>query len=100
MSKITVDAEKGKAVVVPESELNTITAPKLEKELEGIMDSLNELVLDFSNVEYMSSAGLRVVLGAHQVMKKKGGLKIINVSEIVMEAFEVTGLLNALNFGE
>lgn len=100
MAKITMDSEKGKAVVVPGSKLDSITAPELEKELEGILDGLNELELDFSNVEYISSAGLRVVLGTHQAMKKKGGLKITNVSDIVRDGFEVTGLLDVLDFGE
>ena len=71
--------------------LDTTTAPELEKELKASLDSVNALTLDFSGLDYISSAGLRVLLSAHKAMVKKGGMKVTNVSEIVSEVFDVTG---------
>ncbi len=76
--------------------VDTTTAPALETELKGSFDSCESLVLDFAGVEYISSAGLRVLLSAQKVMSKKGGMKLINVSEDIMEIFEVTGFSDIL----
>ncbi len=76
--------------------VDTTTAPALEAELKESYDSCNELVLDFANVEYISSAGLRVLLVSQKVMSKKGGMKVVNVSEDIMEIFEVTGFTDIL----
>jgi anti-sigma B factor antagonist len=76
--------------------IDTTTAPALETELKGSFDSCESLVLDFAEVEYISSAGLRVLLSAQKVMSKKGGMKLINVSEDIMEIFEVTGFSDIL----
>ena len=80
-----------------EGRLDTMTAPELEKELNGSLGSADSLVLDFSKLEYISSAGLRVLLSAHKAMSTKGGMKITNVNEIVQEVFEVTGFADILN---
>lgn len=74
--------------------LDTMTAPELEKELKECYDSIAKLVLDFKELEYISSAGLRVVLGAHKAMN--GKMVVKNVNEIVMEVFEVTGFADIL----
>ena len=79
-----------------EGRLDTTTAPELEKELNGLND-VNELTLDFSKLEYISSAGLRVLLSAHKVMSAKEGMTVTNVNEIVAEVFEVTGFADILN---
>ncbi len=78
-----------------EGRLDTTTAPELEKELNGLND-VNELTLDFGKLEYISSAGLRVLLAAHKIMSRKGGMKVTNVNEIVNEVFEVTGFSDIL----
>ena len=78
-----------------EGRLDTTTAPELEKELGGLND-VTALTLDFSKLEYISSAGLRVLLSAHKVMSRKGGMKVIHVNEIVNEVFEVTGFADIL----
>ena len=80
-----------------EGRLDTMTAPELEAELKADMDSIDNLVLDFSKLEYISSAGLRVLLSAHKVMSAKGGMKLTNINEIVQEVFEVTGFSDILN---
>ncbi len=79
-----------------EGRLDTMTAPELEAELKESMDGADSLVLDFSKLEYISSAGLRVLLSAHKAMSGKDGMKVTNVNEIVQEVFEVTGFADIL----
>ena len=79
-----------------EGRLDTMTAPELEKELNQSLSGADSLTLDFSRLEYISSAGLRVLLSAHKAMSTKGGMKVTNVNEIVQEVFEVTGFADIL----
>ena len=79
-----------------EGRLDTMTAPDLEAELHASLDSAESLVFDFSKLEYISSAGLRVLLSAHKAMSGKGGMKVTHVNEIVQEVFEVTGFADIL----
>ena len=79
-----------------EGRLDTMTAPELEAELNQSLGSVDSLTLDFSKLEYISSAGLRVLLSAHKAMSGKGGMKVTNVNEIVQEVFEVTGFADIL----
>ncbi len=76
--------------------LDTVTAPELEKELKASLDGVTTLVIDMTALDYISSAGLRVLLSAHKVMSKKGGMKVVNVNEIVNEVFDVTGFADIL----
>ncbi len=88
---------KGTALEIAlEGRLDTMTAPELEAELAKDMDSADCLILDFSKLDYISSAGLRVLLSAHKAMSGKGGMKVTNVNEIVQEVFEVTGFADIL----
>ena len=80
-----------------EGRLDTMTAPELEAELNQSMSSADSLKLDFSKMDYISSAGLRVLLSAHKAMSAKGGMKLTNVNEIVQEVFEVTGFADILD---
>ena len=80
-----------------EGRLDTMTAPELEAELNQSMSSADSLKLDFSKLDYISSAGLRVLLSAHKAMSAKGGMKLTNVNEIVQEVFEVTGFADILD---
>lgn len=82
--------------IVLEGRLDTTTAPELEAELNQSMPGAESLTLDFAKLEYISSAGLRVLLSAHKVMAQKGGMKVIRANEIVMEVFEVTGFADIL----
>jgi anti-sigma B factor antagonist len=79
-----------------EGRLDTMTAPELEAELNQSMNGAEELIFDFSKLDYISSAGLRVLLSAHKVMSGKGGMKITHVNEIVQEVFDVTGFSDIL----
>ena len=76
--------------------LDTTTAPTLDKTIGEDVAENNNLVLDLKGVEYISSAGLRVLLGAQKKMQKKGSMKVINVREEVMEVFEMTGFADIL----
>ena len=80
-----------------EGRLDTTTSPELEKELDGVLDGVEELIMDFSNLEYISSAGLRVLLSAHKALHGKGKMIVVSPNEIVREVFEVTGFDNILN---
>ena len=64
--------------------------------MKEIMDSLTELILDFENLQYISSAGLRVVLSAQKTMSKQGEMKVLHVNDTIMEVFEVTGFIDIL----
>jgi anti-sigma B factor antagonist len=76
--------------------LDTVTAPELEQSLKETMPELTDLTLDFAGLEYISSAGLRVLLAAQKVMNKQGSMRIKNVAETIMEIFEVTGFSDIL----
>ena len=80
-----------------EGRLDTMTAPELEAEIKAIPADVTALTLDLEKLDYISSAGLRVLLGAHKAMNAKDGLKVKNVSEIVGEVFEVTGFSDILD---
>ena len=82
--------------VTLEGRLDTTTAPELEQALKGDLEAATELTMDFGKLDYISSAGLRVLLSAHKVMSKKGGMKVTHVNEIVNEVFEVTGFSDIL----
>ena len=96
MLNINKTIENGKAVFTLGGRLDTVTAPELEKELKGSLDGVSELVLDFAGLEYISSAGLRVLLSAKKAMNNRGKVKIKNVNETIMEIFEVTGFSDIL----
>ena len=79
-----------------EGRLDTTTAPQLEAELKASMDGVTELDMDFEKLEYLSSAGLRVLLAAQKVMNKQGRMTIHHVNETIHEVFEVTGFIDIL----
>ncbi len=90
----TVD---GSAVtMVLAGRLDTSTAPQLEAELKNTLPGMKQLVLDFHSLEYLSSAGLRVLLSAQKTMNKQGEMILRNVNETVMEVFEITGFSDIL----
>ena len=89
--------QNGTALTIAlEGRLDTMTAPELEAELKAALGGADSLTLDFSKLDYISSAGLRVLLSAHKAMSSKGGMKVTNVNEIVQEVFEVTGFADIL----
>jgi len=88
--------EEKKLTIALTGRLDTTTAPQLETELKQNISGVEELVLDFSGLEYLSSAGLRVLLSAQKVMNRQGHMVVRNVNEIIMEIFEVTGFVDVL----
>lgn len=94
---VTTNSEGEKLTIAVEGKLGTSSAGELEKALRDNIDGKSELVFDFAKLEYMASAGLRVLLSAGKVMKKQGSMKIINVPEAVMEVFTFTGMTDVMN---
>ena len=95
--KITKKQDGSALVIALEGRLATTTAPELEAELKTCLDGITDLTLDLTNLDYISSAGLRVLLSAHKTMMKQGQMKVTNASEIVREVFDVTGFSDILN---
>lgn len=93
---ITFEKNSENMTVFLEGRLDTTTAPQLENFLNENTSGIADLVFDFAKLEYISSAGLRVVLSSHKKMSKTGSLKLINVSNEVMEVFNVTGFSDIL----
>ena len=83
-------------IVTLEGRLDTTTAPELEKTINGEGEALTNLVLDFKGIDYISSAGLRVLLTAQKKMNVQGSMELVNVSEAVMDIFEMTGFADIL----
>ena len=96
MLNLNKTVESGKALYALEGRLDTVTSPDLEKDLKDSLAGVTELVLDFEKLDYISSAGLRVLLSAQKTMAKQGEMKIIHVNETIMEIFEVTGFTDIL----
>lgn len=89
--------EGEKLTVKIEGRLDTTTAPELENELKASYEGITELILDVSAMEYISSAGLRVLLSAQKKMAKQGSMTVRNVRPDIMEIFDVTGFVDILN---
>ena len=96
MLNIKKKIENTSADFVLEGRLDTVTAPELEGALKEVLDGLSSLTMDFEKLEYISSAGLRVLLSAQKIMNKQGEMKIIHVNDTIMEIFEVTGFVDIL----
>lgn len=79
-----------------EGRLDTTTAPLFEEELKSSLDGVTELILDFSRLDYVSSAGLRVILAAQKTMARQGDMKLVGVNDDIMEVFDITGFSDIL----
>ena len=89
--------KNGNALTIAlEGRLDTMTAPELEAALKTALDGVTELTFDFEKLEYISSAGLRVLLGAQKTMNAQGTMKVTHINEIIAEIFEVTGFADIL----
>ncbi len=96
MLTINKEIKDGIAVFCLEGRLDTITSPDLEAELKDSLDDVTELEMNFEKLDYISSAGLRVLLSAQKRMSKQGTMKVTHVNETIMEIFEVTGFSEIL----
>ena len=94
---INITDENGKVTVVLEGRLDSVTAPELEAKLDEALKNATELLFDFNKLEYISSAGLRILLKSQNTMNTKGKMVITGVNEIVMGVFDMTGFSDILN---
>jgi anti-sigma B factor antagonist len=99
--QINIVENGSEKTVALDGRLDTTTAPQLEKELDGKFEGTDKLVFDMEKLQYISSAGLRVLLSAQKKMNASGGKMIIrHVNDVVMEVFDVTGFLDILTVEE
>ena len=84
------------ATLIVSGRLDTQTAPELEKELDAVLPGLQDLTFDMTSLEYVSSAGLRVILKAQKAMNAQGSMKLTGVNDSIMEVFDITGFLDIL----
>ena len=96
MLNITKNINGENAEFILEGRLDTVTAPELEGVLKESLDGVKDLVFDFKDLEYISSAGLRILLSAQKTMSSQGKMVVKNVNETIMEIFEVTGFCEVL----
>ena len=94
--KIAFTENNGTLTVALDGRLDTTTAPELEATIDGCIADVKELVLDCSALEYVSSAGLRVILKAQKLMNARGNMKLTHVNETIMEVFDITGFADIL----
>ena len=94
--KITKNQNGNSLYLALEGRLDTNTAPELENTIKGAIDGVEELTIDMADLDYLSSAGLRVLLGAQKIMNKQGSMRVIHVNDTIMEIFEVTGFADIL----
>ncbi|MCR5097424.1 MAG: STAS domain-containing protein [Lachnospiraceae bacterium] len=94
---VTTIPEGTKLTVIAEGKLGTTAAPELENAVKNNIDGVTELIFDFEKLEFMASAGLRVLLSAAKTMKKQGSMKIIKVNPEVMEVFTFTGMADMID---
>ena len=92
--------ENNNLTIELEGRLDTITAPELEQELKGLLPGVEHLVIDLTATEYISSAGLRVLLSAQKTMNRQGDMLVKGANEVIMEIFEVTGFVDILKIEE
>ena len=93
---LNVNRKENEATIEIVGRLDTVTAPSLDKMIGEELEGVTALTLDMNALEYISSAGLRVLLSAQKKMQKIGSMKVINVCEAVMEVFEMTGFADIL----
>lgn len=93
---ISKNLEGEKLTILLDGRLDTTTSPALEAELKDALTGITELVFDFEKLEYISSAGLRILLANQKIMNKQGSMVIKNVNEVIAEVFEVTGFADIL----
>ena len=89
--------KNGEALVIAlEGRLDTMTAPELEAALKDALQGVTDLTVEFAKLDYISSAGLRVLLSAQKTMNRQGCMKVTNVNDMIMEVFDVTGFADFL----
>ena len=93
---INVNKDGEKLVLSPEGRIDTVTAPEFSKAIDDNILGIKDLTIDFEKLEYISSAGLRVLLTTQKSMSKVGSMKLIHVSDVIMDVFNITGFVDIL----
>ena len=95
---MTIDVKKEgeKLIVAPEGRIDAVTANEFSKSIDDNIEGVKELLFDFEKLEYISSAGLRVLLTAQKNMSKIGSMKLIHVADVIMDVFNITGFADIL----
>lgn len=99
MLNISKLSNEGALTIAVEGRLDANTSPLLEEELNASLDGVSDLTFDFKGLDYVSSAGLRLLLAAQKRMAKRGKMRLINVCDAVMEVFDMTGFSDILSIG-
>jgi len=99
MLKYHKQIRNGETVISLEGELDTLASQTLETKLDSLLDGAENVTVDMEKLEYLTSAGLRILMRMDNIMQGKGSLKIVHVREEIMEIFEVTGFVELLNIG-
>ncbi|MBQ9885276.1 MAG: STAS domain-containing protein [Lachnospiraceae bacterium] len=97
MLDIAKKIEDGCAYFTLEGRLDTVTSSELENELKDVLYDVDEVVFDLENLDYISSAGLRVLLSTQKNIGEEGSMKVVNVNDTIMEIFDVTGFTDILD---
>ena len=95
--EIKKDRKENELIVAVSGRLDTTTAPELESSLQGELNSTSSLVFDFKNLEYLSSAGLRLILSCQKTMNKQGSMVVKNSNSAIREIFDITGFSDIIN---
>lgn len=93
---INKNLDNDKLTISVEGRLDTVTAPELDEVIKNSLEGIAELIFDFEKLEYISSAGLRVILSAQKQMNKQGSMKVINSGDEIKEIFDVTGFTDII----
>ncbi len=93
---IVVKKDGEKLTLAPEGRIDTVTSPEFGKSIEDNIEGVKDLVIDLEKLEYISSAGLRVLLTTQKNMNKVGTMKLIHVNDVIMDVFNITGFVDIL----
>ena len=93
---INVNKEGEKLTIAPEGRIDSVTAPEFTKAVEDNLEGTKDLVIDFAKLDYISSAGLRVLLSTQKAMSKVGSMKLVHVGDVIMDVLNITGFVDIL----
>lgn len=93
---INVNKEGEKLTIAPEGRIDSVTAPEFAKAVEDNLEGTKDLVIDFAKLDYISSAGLRVLLSTQKTMTKVGNMKLVHVGDVIMDVLNITGFVDIL----
>lgn len=93
---INVNKDGENLTIIPEGRIDSVTAPEFGKAVDDNIEGVKNLIMDFEKLDYISSAGLRVLLSAQKSMSKVGTMKLIHVGEVIMDVLNITGFVDIL----